>query len=115
METIMNIRNTLFAGALVCASVLGADNALALNLHEPVCGPGEAVFNMLVRRFGEAPGKMAINEPRDRAYVVFTNPESGTWTAVIFARDGGACIIAVGERNEVPPAPVFTLPSKRNA
>lgn len=68
------------------------------------CGPRAAVVDDLERRFGESQQAAGIVSER-QVLEVWSNTDTGTWTALVSDHIGGTCIVASGQSWSLAPAP----------
>ena len=67
------------------------------------CGGYADMAAALSREFGEAQRFVGVDS-RGLVTVLFFNPETSSWTALIVAPDGRACMVAAGVSGEfIPP------------
>lgn len=85
---------------LALALILLASTASA---GTPCLPDFDAFAKALKDRFGEVPQVIGLM-PKGRPMVIFANPETGTWTAVIQSEQGTFCSPASGESfKAIPP------------
>lgn len=80
--------------SLIASAVLLISASLAQAHPLPCTDNGDAVAGQLLKTHGELPLSLGDGESK-AVYRLFVNPETRTWTMVIFA-DKQACIIAGG-------------------
>lgn len=73
--------------------MLGA--ALILAAAGMQCAPRDAVMAKLSGQFGEVAQAAGLSEAG--IVSVYANPDTGTWTLVLFKADQSACLMASGE------------------
>ena len=81
---------------------------LAAQAEQPqlTCLPAPAVTAAVARKYGERPSARGVTESGRAQLVVWSNPDTGSWTAAIVGTDGVACLIATGEGWETAKAKV---------
>jgi len=78
----------------------------SLRAQEAGCGAREMIVERLARDYGESRQSLGVVGGR-QVLEVFASEETGSWTILLTAPDGIACLVAVGERfhrfDPVPP------------
>jgi formylmethanofuran dehydrogenase subunit D len=69
--------------------------AIVLAQAAPTCGPFDVVLANLREKYGEVVSVRALNKERN-ALVIFSNPKTGSWTAMVVMPNGTACGIDSG-------------------
>lgn len=68
------------------------------------CGPRAGIIDDLERRYGES--QQAAGLMNERAvFEVWSNNDTGTWTALVSDHIGGTCIVASGQAWSLAPVP----------
>jgi len=78
----------------------------SLRAQEAGCGAREMIVERLSRDYGESRQSLGVVGGR-QVLELFASQETGSWTILLTAPDGIACLVAVGERfhrfDPVPP------------
>lgn len=78
----------------------------SLRAQEAACGDRAMIVDRLARYYGESRQSLGLVGDR-QVLELFASQETGSWTILLTAPDGIACLVAVGERfrrfDPVPP------------
>jgi hypothetical protein len=106
MRALINTLGWALLGLAFCALGL-----LAMALPAPAatqCLPFEQLVVQLSGRWHEAPLHRGLTAA-GQIMIIFSTGDGDTWTAVVLAPDGTACLVASGKGWEtLPPPPVGT-------
>jgi hypothetical protein len=67
------------------------------------CGQADEILAAIVGKYGEQPAAVGSTAGQAWPMTIYANPKTGTWTAVFFTPNGGACIFGAGEHFELKP------------
>jgi hypothetical protein len=79
---------------------------VAFHAQQPTlfCQPYAAMEAKLIKEYGEVPSAMGVSV-HGGLMVTYVDPKDESWTIIIVAGNGGACIIAGGDDYMAIPAP----------
>jgi hypothetical protein len=103
------MRNDLMALSFgIGAMILATDRAFAQ--QTPSCAPHQAVVERLNSAYGETRHSVGLSV-NNTMVEVFASDSTGTWTIIVTAASGMACLVAAGEAFETV---ADTLPKPGN-
>lgn len=103
MEQVQNVYRVTLIAALV--AVLLATGVSAAMAQQIPCAPRTAMVENLEKSYAESRQSIAITSD-GRLLEVLTSP-SGTWSILMTAPGGPACLVAAGDDwHSLPPRPV---------
>jgi len=84
----------------------------AVQAQQAACGASQKVHDFLVNDYGEKPF-IEMKDEKDRQFLMYVNPDTGTWTVTQLTEGGVMCGISSG-KGFTPATKRFetTLPKK---